>query len=275
MDDLWASLRRFTQARIGQGRAGHALRTPPLLDFQLAHALARDAVHLPWDVECFAEQVRELGLEAVVLATPVRNRTQYLKRPDLGRVLEEASRDRILANAGEAVDVALAISNGLSSAAVENHGLSLLTAVVDALRSRNPPVSADDATSPMWKLGPVCLVPNGRVALSDPIGVLLRARLSVMIVGERPGLSAADSLGIYMTYRPDPANTDAERNCISNIRPPNGVGYREAAAKLAYLAGEALRLGVSGVGLKDDMAVVEPLETDKRQALTGQAPGLV
>lgn len=242
MNDPWHTLRRYTQARIALGRAGHGVTSEALLDFQLAHALARDAVHLPWDAAGFAAGVEALGLPALVLATAVAERSQYLQRPDLGRTLNAASRARLAAWDGPRGGIALTFSNGLSSTAMASHGLALLAAVAEALRQAGLP-----------PLAPVCLVPNGRVALSDEIGVLLGARLSVIVVGERPGLSAADSLGIYLTYNPNPANSDAERNCLSNIRPPEGLAYGEAAAKLAYLCAKALRLGLSGVALKDDM----------------------
>lgn len=241
MNDPWHSLRRFTQARIGQGRAGCSTPTSALLDFQLAHAAARDAVHQSWDVEYFAKSVAALGLETLCLATPVAGREQYLQRPDQGRRLDEQSRQHLQSLGTAAVDVALIVSNGLSSTAVDSHGVALLEAIVAAFANSS------------LKLGPICLVPNGRVALADEIGSLLNARLSVIIVGERPGLSAADSLGVYMTYAPRIGNTDAERNCISNIRPPNGLSYQAAAAKLAYLGRQALQLGFSGVALKDDM----------------------
>jgi len=241
MNDPWRNLRRFTQARIAQGHAGCGLPTAASLDFALAHALARDAIHQPWDIERFAEEVKQSGLEALCLSTPVADRVQYLQRPDLGRELDEASRQTLLARQQHAVDVALVISNGLSSIAAERHGLALLKAIVAIYRD-----------IPL-RCGPVCLVPNARVAFADQIGALLNARLSVIVVGERPGLSAADSLGIYLTYAPQVGRTDAERNCISNIRPPEGLSYQAAAAKLAYLSYEALQRGLSGVGLKDDM----------------------
>jgi ethanolamine ammonia-lyase small subunit len=244
MSDPWNPLRRYTQARIGLGRAGHALPTGALLDFQLAHAQARDAVHLPWDIDAYADEVRRLGAECLVLETPVADRGEYLRRPDLGRRLTEASRAHLAGCSGEGCDIALAVTNGLSSTAVERHGLALLAAILARYRARG------------LRVGPVCAVANGRVALSDEIGAALKARLAVMVVGERPGLSAADSLGIYLTYAPGPGNTDAERNCLSNIRPPEGLDYPAAADKLAYLTGEALRRGLSGVGLKDEMALL-------------------
>jgi len=240
MSDAWIALRRFTQARIALGRAGHAVPTRALLDFQLAHAQARDAVHFPWDIAAFSGQVRELGEEALILDTPVADRGEYLRRPDLGRVLTDASRNRLRNRQAGETDVALIVSNGLSSTAVERHGIALLQAIVAGLRARG------------FRLAPVSLAANGRVALSDDIGHALNAKLAVIIVGERPGLSAADSLGVYLTYAPKPGNTDAGRNCISNIRPPDGLGYEATAAKLLYLAEEAIRRGLSGVGLKDE-----------------------
>ncbi|MFA7403635.1 MAG: ethanolamine ammonia-lyase subunit EutC [Pelobacteraceae bacterium] len=244
MSDPWLALRRFTQARIALGRAGHALPTPALLAFQLAHAEARDAVHFSWDIASFAAAVRGLGEEALVVETPVADRSEYLRRPDFGRVLSAESGARLRDVAPAETDVALVVTNGLSSTAVERHGMPLLQAIVTGCRSRR------------LRIAPVALVANGRVALSDDIGFALNARVAVIIVGERPGLSAADSLGIYLTFAPQPGNSDAGRNCISNIRPPEGLGYEAAAAKLIYLTEEALRRGVSGVGLKDEMAGV-------------------
>ena len=242
MTDSWVALRRFTQARIALGRAGHAVPTRELLDFQLAHAQARDAVHFPWDIDAFAEELRGIGEEVLVLDTPVGNRSEYLRRPDLGRILTEESRTRLGNCAAGEADVALMVTNGLSSTAVERHGLPLLQAILNGCRVRQ------------IRLAPVFLVANGRVALSDDIGGTLAARVALIVVGERPGLSAADSLGVYLTFAPQPGNTDAQRNCISNIRPPEGLGYEAAAAKLIYLTGEALRRGISGVALKDAAA---------------------
>jgi len=241
MHDTWQHLRRFTQARIAQGRAGASLPTTALLDFQLAHAAARDAVLQNWDVDNFAEKVKAGGLDALCLKTPVHDRTHYLQRPDKGRCLDVASRQYLKVHAQTEVDVVLILSNGLSSTAVNTHGLALLTTITTALQQKS------------LSYGTVCLVPNARVALSDEIGALLNARLALMIIGERPGLSAADSLGVYLTYAPHSGNTDAERNCLSNIRPPEGLSYQAAALKVTYLCSEALRLGYSGVALKDDM----------------------
>ncbi|MCQ8103522.1 ethanolamine ammonia-lyase subunit EutC [Methylomonas sp. SURF-2] len=239
--DPWFELRRYTQARIGQGRAGCATPTQPQLEFQLAHAMARDAVHQAWSVEHFAQVLAAKTWQSLALATPILNRRHYLQRPDLGRILAPASRDTLQALEVPAPDVALVVSNGLSSTAVETHGLPLLAAVIEAY--------AECALS----ISPICLVANARVAVADEIGALLGAKASVIIVGERPGLSAADSLGIYLTHAPQPGRTDAERNCLSNIRPPAGMSYTAAAAKLAYLTRQALQRQLSGVALKDDM----------------------
>lgn len=239
--DPWYELRRYTQARIGQGRAGCATPSKAQLEFQLAHALARDAVHQPWQVGAFAEALAEKGWPTLQLATPIHSRQHYLQRPDLGRRLDQASRATLQTLALPATDVALVVSDGLSSTAVERHGLPLLAAVIAAYAERS------------LSIGPICLVPNARVAVADEIGALLGAKAAAIIVGERPGLSAADSLGIYLTYAPQPGRTDAERNCLSNIRPPAGMVYSAAAAKLAYLTGQALQRQLSGVGLKDDL----------------------
>jgi len=240
VNDEWIALRRFTQARIALGRAGHALPTGAQLEFQLAHAEARDAVHFPWDMAAFAVGLQGLGEEPLLLETRVADRDEYLRRPDLGRLLSDASRDRLRQASAGGADVALIVTNGLSSTAVERHGLPLLRAILSGYGERG------------LRVAPVCLVANGRVALSDDIGSVLGARVAVIVVGERPGLSAADSLGIYLTHGPRPGNSDAQRNCISNIRPPEGMGYEAAAATLLYLTREAMRRGLSGVALKDE-----------------------
>jgi len=245
MNDPWHRLRQFTQARIAQGRSGHAQTTAAQLDFQLAHAAARDAVHLPWDVGAFAQGAAAFGVKTIALETRITDRVQYLKRPDLGRRLAPASQAHLSKEEINGADIALIFSNGLSSTAIDAHGLTLLGAILDAYRN--------DPVGKTRRFAPVCLVPNARVALSDELGALLKARLSVIVVGERPGLSAADSLGIYMTYNPNSANTDAERNCISNVRPPEGLSCEAAAAKLLYLGEQAFQRRLSGVALKDDM----------------------
>ena len=239
--DAWSTLRQFTQARIAQGRAGCGITTANWLEFQLAHAAARDAVLAEWDARYCEETLRQAGLPTLRLETQAASRTEYLLRPDHGRSLSPISRERLTGQGDSTADVALILTNGLSSTAVVEHGVNLVLAITAVLSEQGL----------SW--GSICLVPNGRVALSDEIGALLGARLAVIIVGERPGLSAADSLGLYLTHAPGSGRTDAERNCLSNIRPPRGLSYQAAARKLGYLARKALAAGYSGVNLKDDM----------------------
>lgn len=239
--DAWHTLRQFTQARIAQGRAGSSWPTAAWLDFQIAHTAAQDAVRAVWDVAGFRERLEQAGLPTLTLHTRATTRDLYLQRPNLGRCLDADSRAMLASRSGPALDVALILSNGLSSTAASRHGLGLLQATTGHLASHR------------LSFGPVCLVPDARVALSDEIGALLGARLAIIVVGERPGLSAADSLGAYLTHAPELGRTDAERNCLSNIRPPDGLGYDEAAVKLTYLALKSLQCGFSGVALKDDM----------------------
>jgi ethanolamine ammonia-lyase small subunit len=243
--DPWEVLRALTASRIGLGSAGAALPTAAMLEFQIDHACARDAIWSPWDVASFAASLRGgAGVAEVQLAkSQVRDRAEYLKCPHLGRRLAPESRAALEAHARSAAsapDVALVVSNGLSSLAIERHGAALVTAIA----ARLAPLSLT--------LGPVVLVPDGRVALGDDVGEALGARLSIVLVGERPGLSSADGVGIYMTYAPSVGTTDERRNCISNVRTPGGLAYDAAAAKLAWLVEQALVRQLSGVALKDE-----------------------
>jgi ethanolamine ammonia-lyase small subunit len=241
----WAPLKRLTQARIGLPRAGAAISTRELLHFQLAHARARDAVWRPWDHEACAASLRRAGLETVQVQSQAPDRTTYLKRPDLGRRLDPASLEVLNALRQEpAPEVALTLSDGLSAAAVDAHGVATLQALHAALAAASLSCS------------PIVLAQRGRVALSDEIGYALGARISVIVLGERPGLSAADSLGIYLTCAPIQGNTDAQRNCISNVREPGGLPPAIAANRLVNLLRRALVLGRSGVDLKDDANVL-------------------
>lgn len=253
--DAWQSLRQFTQARIAQGRSGCGVTTAALLDFQLAHAAARDAVLTEWNIDATEAALHRAGLSTLRLETQARDRRDYLLSPPRGRVLNESSRQRLADATHRPVDIALILTNGLSSTAVMEHGAGLAAAVAKGLCERGLSIT------------PVCLVPDGRVALADEIGSLLGARLAVIIVGERPGLSAADSLGLYFTHDPGPGNTDADRNCLSNIRPPHGLSYEAAALKLAYLIEKSLKLGYSGVELKDDMSPGALTETQHQDRL--------
>jgi len=243
-EDPWAALRALTPARIGLGRAGAAVRTPVHLAFQAAHAMARDAVFTPFTPEDFAVRLtNELGVIALPVASLATERTTYLRRPDLGRRLAPESRARLegMTRAGGArAEVALVICDGLSASGIELHGVSLVRALVAALAAVG------------LSLAPIAVARHGRVALGDPIGEALGASLVMVLIGERPGLSAADSVGIYLTFGPRPGRSDAERNCISNIHPPDGLDYAAAAQNAAWLVREGLRRSYTGVHLKDE-----------------------
>jgi ethanolamine ammonia-lyase small subunit len=237
-DDPWSVLRCHTTARIGLGRTGASQPTRHHLAFQLDQARARDAVLTPLDVTRLQAELTALGQPAVLLRSAAGERRTYLQRPDLGRCLDGESAARLRALAGEPADVALIIADGLSAPAVQMHAVPLLQALLPQLPAA-------------WRLAPLCLVEQGRVAISDEIGALLGARLAVILIGERPGLSSPDSLGAYLTYGPRVGNTDAGRNCLSNIRTA-GLSYAAAAHKLHYLMGQALVRQLSGVALKDE-----------------------
>ncbi|MFJ8108860.1 ethanolamine ammonia-lyase subunit EutC [Streptomyces sp. NPDC096132] len=232
--DLWSALRRRTQARIGLGRAGAALPTRHRLELQAAHAAARDAVHSPFAPDTVAAALP--GMPTVRVRSAAPDRLTYLQRPDLGRRLDAT--DRAHLPVGE-WDVVFVVADGLSSRAVHEHAAAMVRATAERL--------------PGWSVAPVVLAEQARVALGDDVAAAMGATTVVVLVGERPGMSAADSLGAYLTYRPRPAiTTDADRNCLSNIRPPLGLDYETAAAKLAALMTRARELGVTGVGLKDE-----------------------
>jgi len=228
-------LRSFTPARIALGLTGHSLPTAELLRFQLDHARARDAVHQPLDPA-------SLGVSHLLLHSAAPDRAAYLRRPDLGRKLSEDS--RALLERGD-YDAAIVIADGLSAPAVHHHATALLESLMPRLREEE------------WLLAPLTVVLQGRVALGDEIGALLAARQVVVLIGERPGLTSEDSLGIYLTWDPRPGRTDAERNCISNVR-TEGISYAAAAHKLHFLMREARIQKLSGVGLKEDADLLLP-----------------
>jgi ethanolamine ammonia-lyase small subunit len=239
----WDALRRFTNARIALGRAGSSLPTAPLLAFNLSHAQARDAVHQPLDVAALHASLRAAGFDTLDVESAAPDREHYLRRPDLGRKLSDESTTRLREQTTSAFDVVFVVADGLSAYAAARHAVPLL----ERMRSMLAGVS----------IGPVVVARQARVALGDGIGELLRARIVVMLIGERPGLSSPDSLGIYLTYEPRIGKSDAERNCISNVR-PEGLGYDAAAFKLHYLLTEATRLKLTGVKLKDDSDALLP-----------------
>jgi ethanolamine ammonia-lyase small subunit len=237
--DPWASLAGRTPARIALGRAGSALPTAEVLGFALAHARARDAVHMRLDAERIETAFGQLGSATLRVASAAQSRDVYLRRPDLGRRLSDESRARLQRLQQPPSDLAVVIADGLSATAVHAHAVPLLSAFARHVARRG------------WSTAPVAIACQGRVALGDEIGHLLRARIVVVILGERPGLSSPASLGIYLTFGPRPGRSDAERNCISNIR-HGGLSAEQGAGKLAWLLEQALARQLTGVALKDD-----------------------
>jgi ethanolamine ammonia-lyase small subunit len=237
-DDAWAALRRLTAARIGLARSGASLATAPLLDFKLAHAQARDAVHEPLDSTRLAADIAGFGLPVLEIASAAPDRQSYLMRPDLGRRLAPEAAAALMPHAGR-YDVVIVIADGLSARAVQTHAAPVLAELLPALRAAD------------WRIAPLVIVRHGRVASGDAIASLLRADCAAILIGERPGLTAPDSMGAYLTWQPGPQTTDADRNCISNIR-PDGIGYGDAAAKLLQLLTAMRQRQLSGVQLKDE-----------------------
>lgn len=244
IDRLWAKLRAVTPARIGLARSGAAVTTRDLLAFQLAHAQARDAVGNRLDVDRLAATLCKRGLGAIRLASRAPDRRTYLERPDLGRRLDAASR-HALASGAKGFDLAFVLADGLSAGAVAAHAPALLDAAIAALAGLG------------WRIAPVAIVEHGRVAIGDEIGELMEAAVVAVLIGERPGLTTPNSLGVYLTFAPKVGRSDAERNCLSNIH-PQGMGYEEAAARLTYLCNEARRRQLTGVALKDDLRLAAP-----------------
>jgi ethanolamine ammonia-lyase small subunit len=239
-------LRALTSARVGLGRTGISLTTTRLLEFTLDHARARDAVHTALDQTALAAELGAAGLPPVFVSSQAQDRQSYLKRPDLGRKLDGVSRDRLAQGDIAPCDVAIVIGDGLSPAAVNAHAGPLVRVLLPLLAAQRLAV------------GTAVVATGARVALGDEIGALLKARMSVMLIGERPGLSAPHSLGAYLTFAPGPGLSDADRNCVSNIHAA-GLGYDEAAFKITWLVREALARSVSGVALKDESGELAPL----------------
>lgn len=256
VDNPWTLLRRFTDARIALGRAGISLPTAPQLEFQLAHAKARDAVHQALNQSALIERLSAspdcggIGLQCIPLQSAAPNRQVYLQRPDLGRKLAlESRQDLATFIAGQSQgncghDLAFVVADGLSSLAIERNTVDFLRCILSRL-----PLDA-------WSVAPVAVVTQARVAIGDEIGELLQAKCVVVLIGERPGLSSPDSMGLYMTWNPHVGLTDASRNCISNVRPA-GLSYDEAAYKLHFLLSESRRRQLSGVQLKDETSSSE------------------
>lgn len=234
----WAALKRYTDARIALGRAGVSIPTEECLRFSLSLAQAKNAVWQPFREEAIAAQLQDMGLQMVHLESLAGSKQEYLTRPDLGRRLNAESIERLNAEAIPPADILIAIGDGLSAKAVHEHAAPLIRHVLPYLRALKK------------SLLPVAIVRGARVAIGDEIGQLLKAKMTILLIGERPGLSSSDSLGVYVTYQPQVGRLDAERNCISNIR-PQGLAYPQAALKLAWLVEHAFEGKRTGILLKD------------------------
>ncbi len=259
IENAWSKLDAFTDARVGLGRAGVSLPTKHLLAFQLAHAQAIDAVHTQLDTaelaKTFTEQVWASNCSPLILHSRVADRASYLQRPDLGRLLNDESAsilDNHRASGQQPYDLAIAVVDGLSSLAIEQNALPFLNALFTQLNQTDSLQNnaAETTDIERWNVAPLCIVQQGRVAIGDDICHRLNAKCVLVLIGERPGLSSPDSLGLYLTWEGKTGLTDAARNCISNVRPA-GLNYQEAARKAVYLLNESRRLKLSGVKLKD------------------------
>lgn len=252
IENPWSVLREYTDARIGLGRAGVSIPTSESLNFQLAHAQAQDAVHLPLDVETVIEQLENTNLAfnqeqeiftPILLHSQAVNRTTYLQRPDLGRRLDKKSIEilkKVNTLKNEKYDLSIVVVDGLSSLAIKENAAIFIKKLVEELN-----IDSQD-----WNLAPITIVQQGRVAIGDEVGQILNSKTTIVLIGERPGLSSPDSMGLYLTYNPKVGLTDESRNCISNIR-IEGLSYEEAIKKAMYLLKESRRLELSGVNLKD------------------------
>ncbi|MGL4207038.1 MAG: ethanolamine ammonia-lyase subunit EutC [Aeromonadaceae bacterium] len=235
----WQELRRYTAARIALGRSGVSLPTDALLQFGLAHAQARDAVHQPLEVAQLAARLQSLGLQTLQVHSRAASRDLYLRRPDLGRQLADESRHALQGAEPQGQDLLIMVADGLSSKALHHHALPFIEALLPHLRRLG------------LSLAPIVLAQQGRVALGDEVGEALNARAVLLLIGERPGLSSPDSLGLYLTWQPRAGRLDSERNCISNVR-PEGLDYPQAAHKQAWLLEQAFCRRLTGVELKDE-----------------------
>jgi ethanolamine ammonia-lyase small subunit len=258
-ENSWHLLREFTAARISLGRSGVSIPTSEMLAFQLAHAQARDAVHTPLDFEDLQKQLSELvtqfpkliSSKPITLHSQASDRTEYLQRPDLGRSLDQQSVTKLQKVTSQYIyNLAIVVADGLSATAIYQNALPFIQLLLEALQQDEQP----------WTIAPITLVEQGRVAISDEVGELLNADLVLMLIGERPGLSSPDSMGLYLTWAPRVGLNDSSRNCISNVR-PQGLVYKAAVQKAIYLLRESRRLKLSGVNLKDRSMAIEKDKT--------------
>lgn len=241
----WHELKKLTTARVALGRCGVSIPTTEMLQFKLSHAAARDAVHIPLNFNSLQIDLeRMFEREVLLLKSAVSDRKEYLERPDLGTLLDHKSKS-LLENRQPTggCDISIVIADGLSATAIETNLRPFLSVLLPELQAS-------------YKLAPLTLVEHGRVAIGDPIAFAFKAKISLVLIGERPGLQSNNSMGIYLTYNPKPGLTNDKRNCISNIR-PEGLSYPEAASKVLYLISEAIRLKLSGVDLKDGERLVD------------------
>jgi len=254
----WDKLKAYTDARIALGRSGTSIPTKHWLEFQLAHAQSQDAVHAPLNVDSLKKNLladTQINLDVLSLHSQAIDRPTYLQRPDLGRRLDESSRTYLKQNKTvikKSADLLIVIADGLSSLAIEKNTQAFLRALLPRLRATGD-----------WQIAPLCIVEQGRVAIGDQVGEILNAKTVLVLIGERPGLSSPDSLGLYLTWAPKVGLTDAYRNCISNIREA-GMNYETAATKTCYLLQESRRLKLSGVNLKEN---AEPVLAHKENHL--------
>jgi ethanolamine ammonia-lyase small subunit len=239
LQDPWQGLQQFTAARIALGRTGAAVPLQQALDFKLAHAFARDAVYSILDKQLLTDGLQAISPRHYWLHSQAIDRATYLQRPDFGRRLNDISIQQLSTEPTDPCDIAIVLVDGLSATAINEHALPYLQIILPALQAKQ------------FTIAPITVVQQGRVAIGDEIGTLLKAKLTIVLIGERPGLSSPNSMGAYITYQPALSLTDESRNCISNIR-PEGLPLKAAADTLLYLVSEALRLQLSGVGLKDD-----------------------
>jgi ethanolamine ammonia-lyase small subunit len=238
-----SALREFTAARIAIGRVGNSIPLQQSMAFKLAHAHARDAVYSALDIDGLLERLKVFEVPLLHIHSQAANRQKYLKRPDLGRLLSDDCKEQLTGHLANP-DIAIIIADGLSAEAVNGNAYSLLKILIPKLIDAK------------LTIGAICLVEQARVAIGDDIASGLNAKFSILLIGERPGLSSADSMGAYLTYNPKPGLTDESRNCISNIR-KHGLSYTHAAEKIFYLVNESFRLKLSGVGLKDNAGLLE------------------
>jgi ethanolamine ammonia-lyase small subunit len=237
--DPWSILRSYTAARIALGRTGVSVPLKESLDFRLAHAHARDAVYSEINNEVLIDSLKGFQLPIIEINSKAKDRADYLQRPDHGRQLNEDSLKKLQYENEKANDIVIILADGLSATAINNHAFPLLQRLIPELKRAN------------YNLAPLIIARQARVALGDPIGAALKSQISLILIGERPGLSSPDSMGAYLTYSPRPGLTDESRNCISNIR-PEGLNYERAAEKIIHLIKASLALKLSGVGLKED-----------------------